>query len=158
MPRELALHLEVNGEPVRRWVPAWRTLLDFLREDLDLTGSKHGCDVGDCGACTVLVDGAPRLSCVTVAAACQGRKVQTIEGLGADGLHPIQAALHRHVGAQCGYCTPGIALALAALLEREPRPSIEAIREALGSNLCRCTGYTRILSAACEVAGCVETP
>lgn len=152
MPRELILELTVNREPVRRLVPANRSLLDFLREDLDLTGSKHGCDLGDCGACTVRVDGQPRLACITLAATCQGAHVQSIEGLGAGQLHPIQEALHRHVGAQCGYCTPGIALALAALFER-PEPIDEAaIRDTLGSNICRCTGYTRILSAALEVA------
>lgn len=154
MARDLILSLLVNGEPVRRLVPANRTLLDLLREDLDLTGSKHGCDVGDCGSCTVRVDGEPRLSCITLAAACEGRSVQTIEGLAASGrLHPIQDALHRHVGSQCGYCTPGIALALAALLDEDPHPDEDAIREALGSNLCRCTGYAKILTAAREVAG-----
>lgn len=152
MPREIILQLTVNREPVRRLVPANRSLLDFLREDLDLTGSKHGCDVGDCGACTVRLNGAPRLSCITLAAAAQGGEVETIEGLGAGQLHPIQQALHTHVGAQCGYCTPGIAMALAALFER-PEPIDEALlREHLGSNICRCTGYTRILSAALEVA------
>lgn len=153
MPRELVLDLHVNGEPVRRLIPANRSLLDLLREDLDLTGSKHGCDVGDCGACTVLVDGRPALSCITLAATTAGKRVLTIEGLGADGLHPIQEALHRHVGAQCGYCTPGIAMALAALFASDPRPDMAAIRETLGSNICRCTGYTKILAAAAEVAG-----
>lgn len=152
MPRELILELNVNGEPVRRLVPASRSLLDLLREDLDLTGSKHGCDVGDCGACTVLVDGRPTLSCVTLAATCAGREVRTIEGLGAAGLHPVQEALHAHVGAQCGYCTPGIAIALAELLDRGGRPSEAEIREVLGSNICRCTGYTKIIAAALEAA------
>lgn len=148
MPAELILRLRVNGEPVARLIPGNRTLLDLLREDLDLTGSKHGCDVGDCGACTVLVDGVPRLSCITLAAAVADRDVKTIEGLGAGQLHPIQEALHRCVGAQCGYCTPGIAMSLAALLEAVPLPDQTEIREALGSNLCRCTGYTKILAAA----------
>ncbi len=163
MPRELILELNVNGEPVRRLVPASRSLLDLLREDLDLTGSKHGCDVGDCGACTVLVDGRPTLSCVTLAATCAGREVRTIEGLGARGLHPIQEALHRHVGAQCGYCTPGIAIALAALLDRPlkdrgARPSEAEIREVLGSNICRCTGYTKIIAAALDAAERMAEP
>lgn len=152
MPREILLELSVNGEPVRRLCPANRSLLDLLREDLDLTGSKHGCDVGDCGACTVRVDGRPTLSCITLAATCAGREVQTIEGLGAGRLHPIQEALHRHVGAQCGYCTPGIAMALSALFDEEKHPSEVQIREVLGSNICRCTGYTKILAAAVEVA------
>jgi len=152
VPREFLLELSVNGEPVRRLCPANRSLLDLLREDLDLTGSKHGCDVGDCGACTVRVDGRPTLSCVTLAATCAGREVQTIEGLGAGRLHPIQEALHRHVGAQCGYCTPGIAMALSALFDVDRHPSEARIREVLGSNICRCTGYTKILAAALEVA------
>jgi aerobic-type carbon monoxide dehydrogenase small subunit (CoxS/CutS family) len=153
MPAEIVLDLSVNGEPVRRLVPANRSLLDFLREDLDLTGSKHGCDVGDCGACTVLVDGLPRLACITLAVACAGRAVRTVEGLCAEGrLHPLQTALHRHVGAQCGYCTPGIAVALSALFDADPHPDEAAIRRALSSNLCRCTGYTKILAAAREVA------
>ena len=158
MPAELILCLRVNGEPVRLLIPANRTLLDLLREDLDLTGSKHGCDVGDCGACTVRLDGEPRLACITLAAACADREVQTIEGLGAEGLHPIQEALHRFVGAQCGYCTPGIAMALAALFERSPSPDDAEIREALSSNLCRCTGYTKILAAARAVADQRATP
>ena len=154
MARELILELRVNGEPVRRLVPANRSLLDFLREDLDLTGTKHGCDVGDCGSCTVRVDGLPRLACITLAAAMAGQNIQTIEGLApVGGLHRIQDALHRHVGAQCGYCTPGIAMNLAALFDEDPRPSLDLIRETLGSNICRCTGYTKILAAAAEVAG-----
>ncbi len=154
MPSELLLSLTVNGEPRRRLIPASRSLLDFLREDLDLTGSKHGCDVGDCGACTVRVDGEPRLACITLAADCAGREVQTIEGLArGNQLHPIQDALHRHVAAQCGYCTPGIAMSLVALAEQEGQPSDEDIREALGANICRCTGYTKILAAAREALG-----
>ena len=151
MPRDLILTLTVNGEPVTRLVPANRSLLDFLREDLRLTGSKHGCDVGDCGACTVQLDGLPRLSCITLAADCQGREVRTIEGMAEGGLlHPVQEALHRHVGAQCGYCTPGIVMNLAALMDDDSagEPDEEALREALGANICRCTGYTKILAAA----------
>lgn len=151
MPRELVLTTTVNGEPVKRLVPANRSLLDFLREDLGLTGSKHGCDVGDCGACTVQLDGEPRLACITLAADAEGRAVRTIEGM-ADGgvLHPVQEALHRHVGAQCGYCTPGIVMTLSALMEDEGAGELDddALREALGANICRCTGYTKILAAA----------
>jgi aerobic-type carbon monoxide dehydrogenase small subunit (CoxS/CutS family) len=154
MPAESLLTLTVNGERIRRLIPSNRSLLDFLRDDLDLTGSKHGCDVGDCGACTVRVDGAPRLACITLAMDCQDAHVQTIEGIAEDGrLHPIQDALHRHVAAQCGYCTPGIAMSLLALAEEDPHPSREAIREALSSNICRCTGYTKILAAAFAVLG-----
>ena len=154
MPSEVILSLTVNGEPVRRMVPASRSLLDFLREDLALTGSKHGCDVGDCGACTVLVDGLPTLACITLAADVAGRAVETIEGVAKDGhLHPIQRAFDKHVAAQCGYCTPGIVMTLKALLEEDPSPSDAVIKEALGSNICRCTGYTKILAAAREAAG-----
>lgn len=158
MPRELILDLTVNGEPVRRLVPASRSLLDLLREDLDLTGSKHGCDVGDCGACTVRVEGRPTLACITLAATCAGSRVETIEGLGATQLHPVQEALHRHVGAQCGYCTPGIAMTLAALFDQGVRPSEARIRTALGSNICRCTGYTKIIAAALDAASRLPDP
>jgi aerobic-type carbon monoxide dehydrogenase small subunit (CoxS/CutS family) len=154
MPREHILSLTVNGEPVRRLVPAERTLLDFLREDLGLTGSKHGCDVGDCGACTVLVDDQPHLSCILLAVDCEGRTVRTIEGVAQAGeLHPVQAAFDKHVAAQCGYCTPGIVMTLVSLLEQDPAPSDATLREHLGSNLCRCTGYTKILAAAREAVG-----
>ncbi len=154
---EHILTLQVNGEPARRLVPVHRSLLDFLRDDLDLTGTKHGCDVGDCGACTVLVDGAPRLSCITLAAEMEGRAIRTIEGVaqgaGVGQLHPVQAAFDKHVASQCGYCTPGIVLALIALLEEDPHPDDAALRSTLGSNICRCTGYTKILAAAREAAG-----
>lgn len=153
----MILSLTVNGEAVRRLVPANRSLLDFLREDLDLTGSKHGCDLGDCGACTVRVDGQPRLACITLAAECEGCDVQTIEGLARDvRLHPFQVALHRRVASQCGYCTPGIAMSVSALLDENPEPDDDAIREALGANICRCTGYTKILAAVRDAIGVDE--
>ena len=152
MSNETTLKLTLNGEPITHRCAAHRSLLEVLRDELGLTGSKHGCDLGDCGACTVLVAGEPRLSCITLAAEVDGADVTTIEGLGAPGLlHPIQEAMHKHVAAQCGYCTPGIAVALAALLAEDPEPSRDAIREALGANLCRCTGYTKILAAADDV-------
>ncbi|MDP2306805.1 MAG: (2Fe-2S)-binding protein [Pseudomonadota bacterium] len=154
MPHEHILSLSVNGEPVRRLVPSHRSLLELLRDDLDLTGTKHGCDVGDCGACTVLVDGVARLSCITLAVEMEGREVGTIEGVAkGDRLHPVQTAFDKHVASQCGYCTPGIVLALIALLEEDPHPDDDTIRQTLGSNICRCTGYTKILAAAREAAG-----
>ena len=152
MSTEATLQLSQNGEPLRHACRAHRSLLEVLRDELGLAGTKHGCDLGDCGACTVLVNGEPRLSCITVAAEVNGTEVMTIEGLGAPGLlHPIQEAMHKHVAAQCGYCTPGIALCLASLLAREAAPDDGALREALASNICRCTGYTKILAAAREV-------
>jgi aerobic-type carbon monoxide dehydrogenase small subunit (CoxS/CutS family) len=147
--KEHILTLEVNGDTRRVLAPSNRSLLDLLRIDLGLTGSKHGCDVGDCGACTVMVDGLPRLSCITLAADMEGRELRTIESIAVHGkLHPIQVAFDEHVAAQCGYCTPGIVVALKSLFERTPDPSDQQIRETLGSNICRCTGYTKILSAA----------
>ncbi len=151
MPDEIVLTLTVNGDKHRRLIPASRTLLDFLREDLGLTGSKHGCDVGDCGACTVRVGGVPRLACITLAAEVDGEEVQTIEGIGAAEA-PLVAAFDKHVASQCGYCTPGIILSLSHLFEQDPAADDAAIRETLGSNICRCTGYTKILAAAREVA------
>lgn len=151
MANDLILDVRVNGDRHRKLVPSNRTLLDFLREDLGLTGSKHGCDVGDCGACTVLVDGEVRLACITLAADADGREVTTIEGIAKAGqLHPVQRAFHEQVAAQCGYCTPGIVVGLVRMFEEEPKASDERIREVLGSNICRCTGYTRILAAAAQ--------
>ena len=148
MSVELPVTLDVNGEPVRRWIPASMTLLGFLRDELRLTGTKHGCDVGDCGACTVLLDGAPVLSCLTLAATCEGVRVRTIEGVPAN--EPVVTAFDRNVAAQCGYCTPGIVLNLVALAESHRDVGEAEVRRALGSNLCRCTGYTKILQAARE--------
>ena len=151
--RDFILETEVNGDAQRSLVPAHRTLLEYLREDLDLTGSKHGCDVGDCGACTVSVDGNLRLACITLAAEAHGARVETIEGLSAGGeLHPVQVCLDKHVAAQCGYCTPGIAMALSHALEQDPRVDEARLRTVLSSNICRCTGYTKILLAAAEAA------
>ena len=142
------LRFRVNGDPVEVGVRDRETLLEVLRERLGLTGTKQGCDVGDCGSCTVLLDGEPVLSCLTLAADVEGREVLTIEGLArGDRLHPLQRAFLDAGAVQCGYCTPGMILTAKALLDRSPRPSREEIREALSGNLCRCTGYRKIVDA-----------
>jgi aerobic-type carbon monoxide dehydrogenase small subunit (CoxS/CutS family) len=142
------LSFTVNGEPVDALVDDYKTLLEVLREDLGLTGTKHGCELGECGACAVLVDDAPLLSCLLLAVEMQDRRVATIEGLATDGrLHPLQECFADLGAAQCGYCTPGILMTAKALLDREPQPSREQIREALSGNLCRCTGYAQIVDA-----------
>ena len=150
----LPLSLKVNGEAVETAVAPYKTLLEVLREDLDLTGTKHGCELGECGACAVLLDGRPVLSCLVVAAACEGREVATVEGMaGRDGqLHPLQEAFADLGAAQCGYCTPGILLTAQSLLERNASPSRDQIAEALSGNLCRCTGYNQIFEAVEEAA------
>jgi carbon-monoxide dehydrogenase small subunit len=147
-PQREVIRLTVNGEPAELFVPVHRTLLEVLREDLGLTGTKHGCELGECGTCTVLVDGRPELSCLLLPVQLEGREVTTIEGLGSTAqLHPLQRAFAELGAAQCGYCTPGILLAASALLERERQPDRERIRSALAGNLCRCTGYVKILEA-----------
>jgi carbon-monoxide dehydrogenase small subunit len=144
----VVIHLNANGETRQLLLPVHKTLLEVLREDLQLTGTKHGCELGECGTCTVLVDGKPELSCLLLPIQLQGRAITTIEGM-ADGsqLHPLQVAFAELGAAQCGYCTPGILLSAGSLLEGNPRPSRDQIREALAGNLCRCTGYVKILDA-----------
>jgi aerobic-type carbon monoxide dehydrogenase small subunit (CoxS/CutS family) len=140
--------LKVNGESRDMIVPAHKTLLEVLREDLDLTGTKHGCELGECGACTVLVDGLPVLSCLALPVELQGREIKTVEGMAENGrLHPLQQAFVELGAAQCGYCTPGILLTAEALLAAKGTPTRDEVREALAGNLCRCTGYTKILEA-----------
>ncbi len=148
------LTVGVNGRRREDAVADNMLLYDYLREVVALTGTKMGCDGGECGACTVLVDGRPRLSCITLAHACAGREVETIESLARDGrLSPLQRAFHEALGAQCGYCTPGMIMAAEGLLRRSPHPSETEIREALASNICRCTGYVKIIEAVHKAAG-----
>src|SRR3989442_5272673 len=140
--------LELNGEPVEVAFAPHKTLLEVLREDLGLTGTKHGCELGECGTCTVLVDGVPVLSCLVLALACAGRRVKTVEGMAEGGkLHPLQHAFAELGAAHCGYCTPAFLLAAEALLAANPRPTRDDIKQALAGNLCRCTGYIKIYEA-----------
>jgi carbon-monoxide dehydrogenase small subunit len=142
------LSMEVNGDMLDVAVRPSRTLLEVLRYDLDLYGSKQGCDKGDCGACTVLIDGKPELSCLTLALACQGHVIETVEALpGGDDLHPLLDAFDRTGAAQCGFCTPGFLMTAKALLEENSDPSRDEIKTALSCNLCRCTGYRSIFEA-----------
>ena len=145
---KVRIALTVNDEVHEALVPVHKTLLEVLREDLALTGTKHGCELGECGTCTVLVDGQPVLSCLALPLETEGRRITTIEGL-ADGarLHPLQQAFAELGAAQCGYCTPGILLTAAALLSERPSPTRQEVKEALAGNLRRCTGYTKILDA-----------
>ncbi|HEV2968087.1 MAG TPA: (2Fe-2S)-binding protein [Candidatus Dormibacteraeota bacterium] len=144
----VVMTLDVNGERRELLLPVHKTLLEVLREDMQLTGTKHGCELGECGTCTVLVDGKPQLSCLLLPIQVEQRAITTIEGMasGSD-LHPLQQAFAELGAAQCGYCTPGILLSAKSLLESNPQPSREEIREALAGNLCRCTGYIKILQA-----------
>jgi 4-hydroxybenzoyl-CoA reductase subunit gamma len=142
------LSFTLNGQPHHGAVSDATLLLDYLREAVKLTGTKTGCDGGECGACTVLIDGVPVLSCLTLAVQAEGRRVETIEGLAEGGrLAAIQEGFHVKLGSQCGYCTPGYVMAAEGLLRRNPRPSDAEIKAALGSNICRCTGYVKIIEA-----------
>lgn len=147
------VNLRVNGGKEKVRVPSDRTLLQVLREDFQLTGSKEGCGTGECGACTVLLNGKPVNACLVLAVRCNNRDVLTIEGL-ADGeqLHPLQEAFIRHGAIQCGFCTPGMILSAKALLDANPHPDEVLVKQALAGNLCRCTGYIRIIKAVMEVA------
>lgn len=148
------LDLTVNGETVSTSVPARRLLADFLREDLHLTGTKRGCETGICGACTVLVDGQPVKSCLSLAVMARGCEVRTVEGLRkGETLHRLQESFVRCAGLQCGYCTPGMLMSACALLEANPQPTADEVRAALGGNLCRCTGYTQIVESVLDAAG-----
>ena len=140
--------LSLNGRRREDAVADNLLLLDYVRELAGLTGAKRGCDGGECGACTVLIDNEPRLACLTLAVSCEGRKIETIEGLSTDGhLTRLQRSFHEKLGAQCGYCTPGMIMAAEALLRRNPDPGETQIREALSGTLCRCTGYVKIIES-----------
>ena len=148
MNQQVHIALKVNGEPVEVSFAAYKTLLEVLREDLDLCGTKHGCELGECGACAVLLDDVPVLSCLVLGVECGGRSVTTVEGLVTDGrLHPLQEAFADLGAAQCGYCTPGFLVTAKALLDKQAHPTRDEIREALAGNLCRCTGYQQIFEA-----------
>ena len=148
------LILTVNDERFELEVPANRTLLDVLRDELGLTGTKQGCGNGECGACTVLLEGEPVNACLILAVQADGKSVVTVEGLSKDGgIHPIQEAFINHGAIQCGFCTPGMVLSVKALLDRNPEPKELEIREALTGNFCRCTGYQKIVEAVQSLAG-----
>jgi len=147
----MKIPLTINGEHRELEVEPFRSLLDTLRNEAGLTGTKKGCDVGDCGACTVILDGKPVCSCLVLAAEAEGCEVTTIEGLSSDGkLHPLQESFLKFGGAQCGFCTPGVIMMAKALLDANPSPSEEEIRFAIAGNICRCTGYTKIIEAIKE--------
>lgn len=148
------MELNVNNELWEIEVESHRTLLEVLREDLNLTGAKEGCGLGACGACTVIIDGMPTLACLTLATELQNKSIRTIEGLMKDGEpDPIQSAFIDHFAMQCGFCTPGVIMSSKALLETTPDPSGEQIREALSGHLCRCTGYKKIIEAVESLSG-----
>jgi len=148
MVREVEVELNVNGKPFKRRVQSRTLLVDFIRDELGLTGTHIGCDTGHCGACTVMMDGVTVKSCLLLAGQANGSKVLTIEGISSGGkLHPLQQAFLEHQGLQCGYCTPGMILSSLFLLKHNPNPSEEEIRRAIDGNLCRCTGYLGILKA-----------
>jgi 4-hydroxybenzoyl-CoA reductase subunit gamma len=147
------ISLTVNGRARDAVVPDNMLLVDYLREHAGLTGTKIGCDGGECGCCTVLIDGRPRHACLTLAAVCDGAEVETVEGLGSSGrMSALQRAFHEKLGSQCGFCTPGFIMAAEGLLRENPDPSEDEIRAGLAANICRCTGYVKIIEAVRETA------
>jgi carbon-monoxide dehydrogenase small subunit len=152
MKKRMPVTFSVNGEEVDLYIPPNRTLLDVLREDLELTGTKEGCGEGVCGSCTVLCDGVPIRSCITLALEVEGKEITTVEGLGAHGdPDPLQQAFIDHGAVQCGFCTPGMLLSTRGLLNRNPAPSEGEIRRGISGNICRCTGYAKIVEAVKSV-------
>ncbi|MDO8722920.1 MAG: (2Fe-2S)-binding protein [Syntrophales bacterium] len=148
------LRLTVNGREYEVAVSPHRTLLKVLREELNLSGAKEGCDLGSCGACTVIIDGKPVLSCLTLALSCEGKEILTIEGISSEGkLHPLQENFMKYGAVQCGYCTPGMIMSAKALLDENPNPSELDARRAISGNLCRCTGYVKIVEAVLATKG-----
>jgi len=143
----------VNGNGVEFLCDTQQSLLEVLRDELDLTGTKEGCSTGDCGACTVTIDGRIVCSCLVLGVEAEGKSIQTIEGMAGDKLHPLQRKFIEHAALQCGYCTPGILMAARALLERNPDPTEEEVRFWLAGNLCRCTGYHKVVDAVLDAAG-----
>jgi aerobic-type carbon monoxide dehydrogenase small subunit (CoxS/CutS family) len=158
-PDRHEISVSINGTAYRRSVESRTLLSDFLRHDLLLAGTHVGCEHGVCGACTVLLDGAPIRSCLMLAVQSNGHELSTIEGLASDSgeLSPVQKAMHEHHGLQCGYCTPGILMTMTAFLKQNPSPSEEQVREALSGNLCRCTGYQHIVDAMMAAAQAMRT-
>ena len=150
------LKLRVNGEDREVFAEPWKTLVEVLREELGLTGAKEGCNTGNCGGCTVLIDGKAVKSCLVIASQARGREVLTIEGLGKDGLHPVQQAFMDHFAVQCGFCTSGMILSAKALLDVNPDPSEAEVRKGIVGNLCRCTGYKKIVEAILAAAEIVK--
>jgi carbon-monoxide dehydrogenase small subunit len=149
--KKMTIMIKVNGQEFDLVIPVNKTLTQVLREDLRLTGTKQGCAVGDCGSCTVLLNGKPVNSCLILAVEVDGQEITTIEGLAVDGLHPIQQSFVEHGGIQCGFCTPGMILSAKALLDKNPTPSEPEIRAAISGNLCRCTGYQKIVESIAAV-------
>jgi carbon-monoxide dehydrogenase small subunit len=146
------LILRVNGEDYNVFTEPWKTLVRVLRDDLGLTGVKEGCNTGSCGACTVLIDGKAVKSCLVLASQTKGKEILTIEGLGKNGLHPLQQAFVERFAIQCGFCTPGMILAAKGLLDENPNPTMEDVKLGLSGNLCRCTGYVKIVEAVLAAA------